>query len=104
LALQNKLETHGLGNIQVKTVVEYVYASYPLVLFSPVSNAQDPGPFIFDEGNEIFYQLVTYCADQLIIFGDKNLFNLHRHCASGIVANYLSEAHPKLRYWELAQT
>ena len=103
LALQNKLASHGLGNIQIKTVVEYVAASYPLVLFSPVSNVQDSGPFIFDEGNEIFYKILNYCTDQLIIFGDKNLFNLHRHSASGIVANYLSGAHPKLRHWELAQ-
>jgi hypothetical protein len=91
LLLMNKLNSYGLLNIQVKTVAEYVVNSYPLVLFSPVYTAEDTGPFMFDEGNEVFYKMLNCCEDQLLIFGDKRLFNLHRHSASGIIAGYLKE-------------
>ncbi len=84
--LSNQLLVNKFESIPVRLAQVPSFACANICLFSPVYTQNDPGPYSFDRGVEIFDNLLANVSEQLIVFGDRFIFKPELHSASGMFA------------------
>ncbi|KTD87470.1 AAA domain-containing protein [Paenibacillus etheri] len=90
--LLDKLARTGLKamkNITVGTVHALQGAERPVVIFSPVYNAQFTSALFFDAGVNMLNVAVSRAQDSFLVFGDMPIFDSAANTPSGLLARYL---------------
>lgn len=74
---------------EVFTFYELADKHWQNIIFSPVYTHQDKRPFLFDQGDHLFYSMVKRAIDHLWIIGDLKIFDPKTHSPSGHIAKKL---------------
>lgn len=83
-----KLRGVDVTRIQVSTFLELPEQGVDIVLFSTVYQTASKRPFVFDEGDAYFYQLLALAQERFIVVGDRQIFQTNMHSASGSFAKW----------------
>jgi len=83
------LQDTPFADIPVRLIQEPCFYKSAISLFLPGYTSGDPGPYVFDRGNEIIDNLVANTMQRLIVIGDIRIFKPELHSASGQLAKHL---------------
>jgi hypothetical protein len=87
--LHTALQNTPFADIPIRLVQQPCFDKKAISLFLPVYRSGDPGPYVFDRGNEIIDNLLANTTQQLIVIGDISIFKPELHSASGQLAKHL---------------
>jgi hypothetical protein len=82
----------SLPDIKVYTPDTLPDHLFDCVIFSPVYDATDKRPYLFDEGSNMFYNIISHARNQLVIIGCKKIFDSKLNTASAILTKYIDRA------------
>lgn len=86
--IEQQLQAKSL-TCDVMTCCELPDKQWQNVVFSPVYTSKDQRPFIFDQGDHLFYSIIARAKNNLWIVGDLGIFDSKMHSPSGNLAKRL---------------
>lgn len=88
--LRQALDSNSLSHIPIRLVQDPNFEKSATSVFVPVYSLQDPGPYVFDLGDEILNNLIANTTENLIVIGDMRIFKSELHSASGKFAKHFT--------------
>lgn len=87
--LQQVLSTTLFAQVPICLIQEPCFTKSAFSIFVPVYSAQDPKPYVFDRGIEMFDQLIANTTQKIIVIGDVRIFKAELHSATGKFAQQI---------------